>query len=230
MSGDSVVPKACSKRTDDGLVTRMAIMDALALSPWRYLCPGIMNFLGHLYLSGDEPHVIVGNFMADKVKGRDLSHFAPDLERGIRLHRSIDSYTDEHAAQRTGRARLRTHAGRYSGVVMDLFYDHLLASDPSRWRNEPLPVFAQRMYALLQTHQQLMPHPVRDMLHYMVAGDWLTSYATIDGIGRALAGLARRVPEGGVMVGAEQVLVEHMEVYRGEFDGFMSDIRQHLDT
>lgn len=187
-----------------------------------------MNFLGHLYLSGDEPLVIVGNFMADKVKGRDLSRFGPGLEQGIRLHRAIDSYTDEHPAQRTGRARLRTHAGRYSGVVMDLFYDHLLATDPSRWRNEPLPEFAQRMYALLQYHEELMPDAVRHMLPYMVTGDWLSSYATIEGIGRALAGLARRVPEGAPMVGAERLLVEHMDVYRAEFGRFMTDMEQHL--
>lgn len=198
------------------------------MAPQGTFVPLPMNFLGHLYLSGDEPLVIVGNFMADKVKGRDLSRFGPDLEKGIRLHRSIDSYTDEHPTQRTGRARLRTHAGRYSGVVMDLFYDHLLATDPSRWRSEPLPVFAQRMYTLLQIHQELMPAQVRDMLGYMVQGDWLSSYATIEGIGRALAGMARRVPEGAVMRGAEQMLVEHMEAYRHEFDGFMNDIQQHL--
>lgn len=187
-----------------------------------------MNFLGHLYLSGDEPLVIVGNFMADEVKGRDLSRYHRDLQRGIRLHRTIDSFADTHPLQRTGRARLRIHTGRYSGVVMDMFHDHLLATDPVRWRKEPLPVFAERMYTLLQHNQHHMPPAVRTMLSYMAQGDWLSSYATLPGIGSALAGLARRVPGGEVMIGAEAVLHEHMEAFRQEFEGFMHDIEEHL--
>ena len=187
-----------------------------------------MNFLGHLFLSGDEPLVVVGNFMADAVKGRDLSRFHPDLQRGIRLHRAIDSFTDAHPANRTGRARVRTHAGRYSGVVMDLFYDHLLASRWSDRHPEPLPVFAQRMYTLLTDHSDHLPERTGRMLPFMVRGDWLSSYATIGGIGRALAGLAQRVPMGSPMIGAEHVLEEHIELYRAEFDAFLPDLQQHL--
>ncbi|MEO8588267.1 MAG: ACP phosphodiesterase [Flavobacteriales bacterium] len=187
-----------------------------------------MNFLGHLFLSGDEPLVITGNFMADAVKGRDLSRFHPDLQRGIRLHRAIDSFTDQHPANRTGRERVRTHAGRYSGVVMDLFYDHLLASRWSDRSKEPLPEFAQRMYTLLLDHGEHLPERTAHMLPFMVKHDWLTSYATLQGIGRALAGLAQRVPMGSPMVGAERVLAGHIDVYRSEFDVFLPDIQQHL--
>lgn len=187
-----------------------------------------MNFLGHLFLSGDEPLVITGNFMADAVKGRDLSRFHPDIQRGIRLHRAIDSFTDQHPAHRTGRERVRTHAGRYAPVVMDLFYDHLLASRWSDRHPETLPDFAQRMYALLFEHLEQLPPTTARMLPYMVQGDWLTSYATIEGIGRALGGLARRVPEGSPMIGSEHVLAEHIDRYRAEFDVFLPDLQQHL--
>ena len=187
-----------------------------------------MNFLGHLFLSGTEPLVIVGNFMADAVKGRDYTHLHPALQRGIALHRAIDSFTDAHPANRTGRERVRTHAGRYSGVVMDLFYDHLLASRWSDRSTEPLPEFAQRMYALLLEHDELLPERTARMVPFMVQRDWLTSYATIDGIGRALAGLASRVPMGASMVGAERVLETHIDTYRAEFDAFLPDIQQHL--
>ena len=187
-----------------------------------------MNFLGHFYLSGDDPLVIVGNFMGDAVKGRDLSRFPDGVQRGIRLHRAIDTFTDGHPLQRTGRDRLRIHAGRYSGVVMDLFYDHLLAADWERWHGEPLDRYAQRMYALMQRHDHLLPERTRRMLPYMVQGDWLSSYATIDGIRRALYGLSRRAPEGGVMAGAEGVLEQHLELYRGEFVAFLADIKDHL--
>ncbi len=188
-----------------------------------------MNFLGHLFLSIDGPPlVIVGNFMADAVKGRDLSRFHPELEHGIRLHRAIDTFTDQHPMQRIGRDRVRKYAGRYSGVVMDLFYDHLLAAQWHHWHTEPLPVFAQHMYKLLHTHHALLPERTRAMLPYMVQGDWLSSYATLAGIGRALNGLSQRAREGSVMAGAEQVLAAHMDSYRSEFNAFLSDIKEHL--
>jgi acyl carrier protein phosphodiesterase len=187
-----------------------------------------MNYLGHLYLAGQDPLVVVGNFMADAVKGRDLSRFPEAVQRGIRMHRAIDTFTDAHPLQRAGRERLRPHAGRYSGVVMDLFFDHLLAVDWGRWHTDALPDFAQRMYALLQAHAHLMPHRTQDMLSYMVRYDWLTSYATTEGLARALHGLSHLVPEGEVMRGAEQVLLDHFEDYRNEFGIFLPEIGVHL--
>ena len=196
----------------------------------RTLHNDTMNFLGHLFLSGNEPLVIVGNFMADAVKGRDLSRFPAEVERGIRLHRAIDHHTDEHPLQRAGRERLRSYAGRYSGVVMDLFYDHLLASTWHRWHTEPLPIFAQRMYALLNAHRDLMPERTQAMVPYMVSGDWLTSYARVEGMARALHGLSRRVPEGHVMSGAEQVLLDHYALFSDEFERFLPELRTALRT
>jgi len=187
-----------------------------------------MNFLGHLFLSGTEPLAIVGNFMADGVKGGDLSAYHPLVEEGIRTHRRIDSFTDTHPLQRAGRERLRDHAGRYSGVVMDLFYDHLLAADWQAWHREPLAEFAQRMYALLKAHEHLMPDRARHMLPYMIQGDWLTGYARPEGLARALHGLSRRAVAGAPMAGAERVLLEHHDQYRSEFGIFLPEIAVYV--
>ncbi|MCW5898927.1 MAG: DUF479 domain-containing protein [Flavobacteriales bacterium] len=184
-----------------------------------------MNFLGHLYLSGDDPLIIVGNFMADAVKGRDLSHHPEGIQRGIRLHRAIDVATDAHPMHRVGRERVRAHAGRYAGVVMDLFYDHLLAIDWQEHHPEPLEAFSARMYRLLEAHHHLLPQRTREMLPWMMRGDWLTSYATLGGIGRALDGLSRRAPQGASMQGAETVLADHFQDYRAEFGTFLHDLR-----
>jgi len=187
-----------------------------------------MNFLGHLYLSGDEPLVIVGNFMADAVKGRDLDRFDPDVQRGIRMHRTIDVCTDQHPITLAGRERLREHTGKYAGVALDVFYDHVIAANWQELHPEPLPVFAQRMYALLQDHAHLMPLRTRDMLPYMVRYDWLTSYAQVDGIGRALHGLSRRVPAGAALQDAEQVLQRYYTEYRTEGLAFLREMERHL--
>ena len=189
-----------------------------------------MNFLGHLYLSGDDPLVTVGNFMADAVKGRDLSRFPAGVQQGIRLHRAIDSLTDMHPLHRTGRARSRIHAGRYAAVVMDLFYDHLLAANWHRWHHEALPNYAQRMYALLQRHSYLLPERTRGMLPFMVRNDWLTSYAAVEGLARALDGLSRRVPGGDAMRGAERILIAHFDEYRAEFEAFLPDLQRQLGS
>lgn len=187
-----------------------------------------MNFLGHLYLSGDEPLVIVGNFMADAVKGRDLGRFDPDVRRGIRLHRTIDVFTDQHPLTLAGRERLRAHAGKYAGVALDLFYDHVLAANWHELHDEPLPVFSRRMYALLEAHGHLLPERTRGMLPYMMRHDWLGSYAGIEGIGRALEGLSVRVPAGAPLRGAERVLDAHYADYRTEGLAFVREIREHL--
>lgn len=186
-----------------------------------------MNYLGHLYLSGTEPQVILGNFIADGVKGRDLSAYPTLVQHGIRLHRAIDSFTDQHPIQRSGRARVRAYAGHYAGVVMDLFYDHLLASGWQQWHDEPLPAYAQRMYVLLGDQMPHMPAEIRALFGVMRARDWLTGYASLEHLGRALHGLSRRTRRGERMAGAEAVLAEHLEAYRAEFDVFLSAITTH---
>ena len=187
-----------------------------------------MNFLGHLYLSGNEPLVIVGNFMADAVKGRDLDRFDPLVQEGLRMHRAIDTFTDQHPLTLQGRERLRAHTGKYAGVALDVFYDHVIAANWDDLHAEPLSDFAQRMYALLQAHADLMPGRTQRMLTYMVQHDWLTSYAQVEGIGRALNGLSYRAPGGEALRGAEQVLKDHYGAYRSEGLAFLRAMEQHL--
>lgn len=189
-----------------------------------------MNFLGHLYVSGNRPLVIVGNFMADAVKGRDLTGWPKDMQTGIRMHRHIDTYTDNHPLTLQGRERLRPHCGKYAGVALDLFYDHAIASRWALLSDEPLASFTRRMYGLLQAHSHLMPERTRHMLPYMVRHDWLTSYARVDGIGRALRGLAGRVPGGEVLVGAEEVLVAHHAEFEDECLRFLPELQAHLQS
>lgn len=187
-----------------------------------------MNFLGHLILSGDDPHVITGNFMADAVKGRDLSAHPPGVQEGIRLHRRIDVFTDQHPLTLAGRERLRAHCGKYAGVALDLFYDHCIALEWQRHSTEPLPRYAQRMYTLLQAHAHLMPARTQAMLPYLVRGDWLSGYATLQGIGRALHGLSQRAPMAQGLSGAERVLAEYLPAYVEECTSFLRALRIEL--
>ncbi|MBL0046339.1 MAG: DUF479 domain-containing protein [Flavobacteriales bacterium] len=215
----------------NGNEERRSVTDAIAVDRTKNdHASCAVNFLGHLVLSGNEPLVITGNFMADAVKGRDLSRFNEGLQQGIRLHRAIDTFTDTHPITLVGRERLRAHCGKFAGVALDVFYDHCIASTWPEHSDDPLHTFVQRMYTTLNSHAHLMPERTQYMLPFMVKNDWLSSYAHLDGIARALGGLARRVPNAHVLIGAESVLADHRSQYIDECSSFLRALRTHLNS
>src|SRR5690606_31319115 len=120
-----------------------------------------MNFLAHLYLSGDDPEVMVGNFIGDFVKGRDLrSRFRPGIAAGIGLHRAIDEYTVGPPVVARSKRRLRPELRHYPPVVADMFYDHSLGANWSPYHIAPLPRYPVGMYPLLKSHQDVLPSKV----------------------------------------------------------------------
>jgi acyl carrier protein phosphodiesterase len=172
-----------------------------------------MNHLAHLHLSGTNEQVIVGNFMADAVKGTRLEHLSQGLRAGVRLHRAIDAFADQHPSAFASRERLRKVCGKYAGVALDMVNDHLLAISWAHYAGEPLKDFAQRQYALLQRHAHEMPEITRLMLGDLVANDRLVSYSTEQGLLRALQGLARRAPRASAL----PLAVGELSTYRTEF-------------
>lgn len=186
-----------------------------------------MNFLAHLHLSGDYPQLLVGNFIADFLKGR-LHHVLPEgIERGIRLHRAIDSFTDKHPIVRQGTKRLHKSYGKYAPVVIDVFYDHFLAKNWLAFHEQSLPVFAQDTYQTLQTHYEWLPPKVRLLLPQMISQDWLSNYAVFYGIEKALEGLSKRASFANTMHDALYELELHYEVFNEEFMSFFPEIIAH---
>ncbi|OUJ74929.1 acyl carrier protein phosphodiesterase [Hymenobacter crusticola] len=194
-----------------------------------------MNFLAHLLLSGspaalEYADVVVGNFAAEAVRGRaGLLAYPPAVQRGIRLHRLIDSFTDAHPVVRRTTARLREAGlGKWAGVVSDVGYDHLLARNFARYHddaNEPLPAFAQRLYALLQARRHELPEQLQSMFQYMRRDDWLTGYAKKEGFERALLGLSRRAPNGAVLATGAAAFLAELPAYDADFREFWPELR-----
>ncbi|WP_324678834.1 acyl carrier protein phosphodiesterase [Hymenobacter sp. GOD-10R] len=194
-----------------------------------------MNFLAHLLLSGspaapDYADVVVGNFAAEAVRGRaGLLAYPAAVQRGIWLHRFIDSFTDTHPVVRRTTARLRTAGlGKWAGVVSDVGYDHLLARDFSRYHYdaaEPLPAFSQRLYALLQTRRHELPEQLQNMFQYMRRDDWLTGYAQPEGFARALLGLSRRVPSAQVLATGAAAFLADLLAYEADFQEFWPELQ-----
>ena len=141
-----------------------------------------MNYLAHIYLSGTNDLLKIGNFMADSIKGHDYEKFDSEIKKGILLHRHIDSFTDMHPIYRQSKHRLHEKYGHYSGVIMDILYDHFLAKNWSKFSDEKLDDYADNFYQLLQDNYDILTERIKGMMPYMIARNWFVSYATIAGL------------------------------------------------
>jgi acyl carrier protein phosphodiesterase len=184
-----------------------------------------MNFLAHAFLSGDDEKILVGNFIADFVKGKQaLNEFEKRVIKGIELHRAIDAYTDSHQVVRESKNRLRAKYRHYSAVIVDVFYDHLLAKNWKSFHQQSLEEFASATYRTIESFSDILPLPVRQMLPYMIRGNWFVGYAHIAGINQALSGMARRTPYTSKMDEASRELQDHYEDFEKEFKIFFPEL------
>jgi acyl carrier protein phosphodiesterase len=189
-----------------------------------------LNFLAHIYLSGENDKTMIGNFIGDFVKGRAaLQAFEPDIVRGIELHRSIDLFTDRHPVVTESKNRLRPKYRHYSGVIVDVFYDHFLARNWNTFHTQLLPDFAEQTYRTIDRYSSILPSEVKYMMPYMTKGNWLVNYARVEGIHRALSGMARRTSYDSKMDEAMGDLVKDYELYHAEFNAFFPILKSHCE-
>ena len=152
-----------------------------------------MNYLAHAYLSFDQPDILAGNMISDYIKGRKQFDYPIAIQKGIRLHRAIDNFTDTHLATQQLKSFFRPKYRLYSGAFADVVYDHFLANDLNEFKNEnELKQFAGNTYQILETKADLFPAPFQKMFPYMKAYDWLYNYRYTWGIEKSFGGLVRR--------------------------------------
>ena len=186
-----------------------------------------MNFLAHIYLSGDNDLVKIGNFAADGIHGKKYLAYPPDMQKGILLHRSIDSFTDMHPIFRQSTKRLHTNYSHYSGVIVDMFYDHFLAKYWKNYSEIPLKTYIADFYKLLQDHYDILPPRTQKMLPFMIRHNWLLSYASIDGLAVILGQMNQRTKNKSNMHLAVAELEEYYEEFKNEFTSFFKEIIIH---
>jgi acyl carrier protein phosphodiesterase len=187
-----------------------------------------MNFLGHFYLSGDSDSLIVGNFIADFVKGKRYTKYPKEIAEGIIMHRSIDHFTDQHAMFKQSRSRLRPEYGLYSGVIVDMFYDHMLAKNWHEYSDAPLLDYSLNIYSVIEENWNVLPVESQYMFPYMRDYNWLLRYAEIDGIHRSLRGMTQRTKYPSKMDKSIKELGEHFDDFQEEFKEFFEDIREEF--
>lgn len=151
-----------------------------------------MNYLAHAYLSFNHPGILVGNMISDFVKGKKKFDYHLPIQKGITLHRAIDTFTDNHEATKMAKEVFRPHYRLYSGAFVDVVYDHFLAADESEFSDDSLHGFTQQVYTHLDDHRLLMPEKFARMFPYMKEQNWLFHYRSRWGTEKSLGGLVRR--------------------------------------
>lgn len=184
-----------------------------------------MNFLAHIYLSGENELLTIGNFAADGIRGKVFTNYPKAMQAGIVLHRFIDSYTDAHFVFRQSTKRLHKAYGHYSGVIVDIFYDHFLAKNWNDYSDQPLDEYIQDFYKSLNRNFEILPPRFKKLTPFMIEDNWLLSYATVEGIQKVLSGMNRRTNGRSKMNEATKELIEYYEAFENDFTQFFKDLK-----
>jgi acyl carrier protein phosphodiesterase len=185
-----------------------------------------MNFLAHIYLSFGDDEISLGNFIADSIRGNRYRHLPERVQKGIVLHREIDTFTDTHPVPKKSSKKLHKNYSHYSRVIVDIFYDHFLAKNWKAYSDEPLADFVDGFYDLLGDNFQILPDGVKRMMPYMIADNWLLNYAKLEGIAKVLNGMNRRTKNRSKMNFAIVDLEEHYDTFEAEFTAFFGELVQ----
>ena len=183
-----------------------------------------MNFLAHIYLSNENKSIKIGNFIADAIKGNKYKHLPEKIQKGIRLHREIDSFTDSNQIVRRSKRRLHERYNHYDGVIIDILYDHYLAKNWKDYSKVPLKEYTEDFYRILNENYELLPDKTKHLMPYMIQDNWLYNYRSLEGIERVLQGMNRRTKNKSQMHLAIEDLKLHYDDFEKDFKQFFEEL------
>lgn len=183
-----------------------------------------MNFLAHLYLSPEDDHITLGNFIADAVKGKNFDKYNDKIKEGILLHRAIDKYTDQHPVFRRSSQKLNGKYKKYSAVIIDIYYDHFLAKNWNDYSKTDLVDFVSGAYKILIKNYFLLPKKTKRILPFMIAQNWLVGYANLVDLQRVFNGMARRTTFDSGMENAISDLKINYTIFENDFREFFPEL------
>jgi acyl carrier protein phosphodiesterase len=184
-----------------------------------------LNYLAHLLLAGNHPEIILGNFIADHVKGSDIMKYSDNVRIGISMHRAIDTFTDSHPVVKKSISRLRTDFRKYSGVIVDMYYDHYLSAHWNEYSHLDIHSFTKSRYDILNSFKEILPARSARLLFYMEKQNWLVSYSHFDGMQQAFNGMAHRASFESKMEVAVVNLKADYKEFREEFMEFFPELQ-----
>lgn len=183
-----------------------------------------MNFLSHIYLSGNNNFIKIGNLVADSIHGKSYQTYSEEMQIGILLHREIDTFTDAHELFRKCTKRLHHKYGHYSGIVVDIYFDHFLAKNWSLYHDTPLDIYVNDFYTMIQKHENILPERFQRLLPFMIAQNWLLGYASFEGIQEVFNGMHRRTKHQAKLNEAVTELKLFYSAFEADFKMFFEEL------
>ena len=188
-----------------------------------------MNFLAHLYLSQNNTDIMIGNFIADHIRGNNYEAFSKEIQQGIFLHREIDTFTDAHKVVRKSKRRLHERYRHYDGVIIDIFYDYFLAKNWSDYSEIPLDVYTDGINKMFEKISDELPVKSQNFIKYMIEYNILFNYQNKEGIAKVLNGMNARTKGKSQM----NLAIEDLEILETElqedFTLFFKDLIEHTN-
>ncbi len=188
-----------------------------------------MNHLAHLYLSSDKEEEMVGQFIADAVKGNDFNLYSPDIRQGILLHRWVDSFTDTHDLVKELRAEYRPKLGLYSGVLIDLVFDYFLAKDFQIHSGIKLEEFQQFTFSVLNKHEDHFPEKMKKYFFHMKDKEFMMKYAHPVEMADIVRQMGKRIPRGESLLAAGDFFEDYVEMASAYFPTFFEELKREFE-
>ncbi|MDJ0507816.1 MAG: acyl carrier protein phosphodiesterase [Crocosphaera sp.] len=192
-----------------------------------------MNYLAHLLLAENTPESRLGNLLGDFIKGQNEIKNSPYNEaiiKGIRTHYKVDYFTDRHEKFKQSKQRIYQSQGRFSSVLIDVFYDHFLANHWKLFSSEKLEAFADQIYVTLQKSHDLLPEKLRLVLPRIILENWLVSYRTLEGIEITCQRLGKRIKRTNNCAVARYDLQANYQELEADFLDFFPQLVKYVDT
>jgi acyl carrier protein phosphodiesterase len=187
-----------------------------------------MNWLAHLYLSKPSDEYRLGNLLPDFARPSEYRHLQPEILAGVACHNLIDSFTDSHPVFRQSVNRLSPQYRRFGGIVIDVFYDHLLTAEWDRLVATPLNEYTARVQDGLATFYPLLPPEVASRFAQVREAGILDSYQSLDGVELALSRINHRLRGDVGLAAAVEDLRRHYKSLREDYASFFPELRERV--
>lgn len=185
-----------------------------------------MNYLAHTLLSFGNKEILIGNFIADHIRLPLTNQLPAEIKRGVMIHRKIDAFTDSHPHFLKAKRFFTGEFERYSGVLMDIYYDYILASNFDKFADKNLKVYTQEVYHLLDNNRTHMPDSSKRFLDYVLDNDTFYEYSKIEGIEKVLTHLSYRINHGILLSKSLPMFQQNLIAIDKDFPEFMSDLSE----
>lgn len=189
-----------------------------------------MNYLAHLFLSCNRNEVMCGNFLCDMLTMKEQDLLPAGVMDGIKLHRIIDNYTDEHPLVKKAKKMVASIQGKYAAVTVDIYFDYFLSKNWNKYSDEPIENFESRCYSILNSQIDTMPTRVRPKTERMIQGQFLKSCTNYYNLGRTFHIVANRAKFDNFFHLATLQLIENEEQLNELFNEFFPDLVGRVNT